>query len=293
MPVPTDEQQWEKQRAFLREHGYLWIRDFFSQEQVLMIRKWADEIGAASSKLIELSQLSGIGLKQIAQTLPLTPIVVPEAKTPSIACRAEDLLTCYPDLCDFIEGNVTSYIGRLQGEPYVLFKDKLNFKWPGGGAFTPHQDFPAYEFLGPREHVTAMVCIDAATLENGCLQIAVNWREVRAQLAATHPEIFVNGRPILPFIQGGPQHGSIEPFYLDSIVWLQLLTSPRDLVLFDSYIPHYSEANNGTEPRRAMFLTHNRLREGEHRKAYYFTKRQDPDNPIFHIGTPTKARNKD
>jgi hypothetical protein len=41
-----------------------------------------------------------------------------------------------------------------------------------------------------------------------------------------------------------------------------------------------------------MFITHNKLKEGDFRKAYYHAKREDPQNPMFHIGTPTKARNK-
>ncbi len=55
----------------------------------------------------------------ISLTIPGTLIVVPEAKNPRQACRAEDLLTCYPDLYYFIAGTVTNYIGRLLEEPYV------------------------------------------------------------------------------------------------------------------------------------------------------------------------------
>ena len=122
-----------------------------------------------------------------------------------------------------------------------------------------------------------MVCVDPATLENGCLQVDPNW---------------TGGKNILPYMLGGSSHGSIQPEHSKNIAWLPLETSPRDLVLISSYVPHYSEVNNSSKPRRAMLFTHNRLKEGDHRVAYYYAKRHDPHNPVFHFATPTKARDK-
>jgi ectoine hydroxylase-related dioxygenase (phytanoyl-CoA dioxygenase family) len=267
----TNNMGWHEQKVFFQENGYLWIKDFFSIEQVQLLQNWADEIHRESEATLQLPE-------EISQSLSGTLVIVPEAKHPKQACRAEDLCTIYPELYHFVRGTVTAYISYILDEPYVLFKDKINFKWPGGGAFLPHQDFPAYENFGPREHVTAMVCIDPATLENGCLQVAKNWNQ---------------GNTILPYVTGGPSHGSIDPKCSNELSWLPLLTSTGDLVLINSYIPHYSEVNHSQKPRRAMFFTHNRLKEGDHRCAYYHAKRHDPHNPVFHFATPTKARNKE
>lgn len=286
---PTRLSEWEKQKAFFRENGYLWIKNFFSPEQVMLLQSWAEDINTAAQSMLSLMHTSS---STFPHCIPGTLIIVPEASNPLQACRAEDLLSCYPELYYFIAGTLTSYIGRLLGEPYVLFKDKINFKWPGGGAFPPHQDFPAYEFFGPREHVTAMVCIDPATLENGCLQVAKNWRGTFAQDPDLDPAEVEAGRAVLPYVIGGKEHGSIQKKYSDKITWVPLETGPGDLVLINSFIPHYSETNNSQNSRRAMFFTHNRLKEGDHRKAYYFAKRQDPLNPAFHFATPTKARDK-
>ncbi len=258
-----------EQKAFFQENGYLWIKDFFSSEQIHLLQHWADEINQGAATTLQLPDAS--------HSLPGALIIVPEAVNPQQACRAEDLCSVYPELYHFVRGTITAYIAWLMDEPYVLFKDKINFKWPGGGAFLPHQDFPAYENFGPREHITAMVCIDPATLENGCLQVAKDWHE---------------GRKILPFITGGSSHGSIQLEYSDKISWLPIESTQGDLVLINSYIPHYSEPNQSANPRRAMFLTHNRLKEGDHRGAYYHAKRYDPLNPTFHFATPTKARDK-
>lgn len=262
--APFFAEERDDQKAFFQENGYLWVKDFFSEDQVILLKNWAEQINHDA---------------KYRETL----IVVPEMHNPLQICRAEDLLSEYPALNEFSENILTTYLEETLGEPYVTFKDKLNFKWPGGGAFLPHQDFPAFEALGPKKHITVMISIDPATLENGCLQVAQNWKE-------TFADNIINSHMILPYVQGGNKHGSIQPDYVDKISWLPLKTTPRDLVLIDSYVPHYSEMNNSNSSRRALFITYNRLCEGEHRKAYYDKKREDPENPVFHFGTPTKSR---
>ena len=277
---------------FFRKYDYLWIKNFFSQEEVAQLKTWSDEIHEASLDLLKLAETTGESLEKLIQTVPGALIVVKEAGKPQQVCRAEDFLMFSPAFTEFMDRKITSFISELQGETYVPFKEKLNFKWPGGGAFPPHQDFPAYEFLCPREHVTAMVCVDAATLENGCLQVADDWRQTFAGDPTLDAALLTEGKAVLPFITGGKLHGSIETEYSDQITWIPLEASAGDLILISSYVPHYSEPNRSSNPRRAMLFTFSRLEEGEQRIAYYKAKRDDPNNPIFHIATPTDARNK-
>lgn len=281
-----------KSHADLHENGYLVLKNFFSKDQINLLQDWADEIHRESKLLLELSNASGYSIQDLAKYLPQTLIVVPESHDPSLACRAEDMLTCYPELFSFISGTLTPYLSALMNEPYVPFKDKLNYKWPGGGAFPPHQDFPAYEFFGPRIHITAMVAIDAATLENGCLQVAENWRSTFLNDPSIDQEALAEGRAILPYVEGGKLHGSIEPQFAQKIKWIPLETDPGDVILISSFVPHYSEPNQSQKARRAMLFTFNRLVEGDHRAAYYHVKRNDYDNPAFHFATPTNARSK-
>ena len=56
-----------------------------------------------------------------------------------------------------------------------LFTEKLNLKRPGIGGVNPmHQDYPYWigEAKDPARVATAMLFLDDATLENGCLQVA-------------------------------------------------------------------------------------------------------------------------
>jgi ectoine hydroxylase-related dioxygenase (phytanoyl-CoA dioxygenase family) len=52
-----------------------------------------------------------------------------------------------------------------------IFSDKLNVKRPGGAPFPWHQEGPywAYGAKNLESIVTALICIDEGTLENGCL----------------------------------------------------------------------------------------------------------------------------
>ena len=43
---------------------------------------------------------------------------------------------------------------------------------------------------------------------------------------------------------------------------------------FDSYTPHRSGPNLTDKPRRVLYVTYNRLSEGEHRATYYADKRR-------------------
>ena len=283
----------KQQREFFQAKGYLWLKGFYSPEQINLLKTWAHTIDMASQKMISLSKASGCSLQDLAKTLPGSLIVVAESTNPEKACRAEDFLSVYPDLQKLILGTVTSYIGQVFQEPYAIFKDKINFKWPRGGAFSPHQDFPAYEFLGPKEHITAMICIDEATIENGCLYIAEDWRTSLKDVSELDADTLCLGRSVLPYNVGGKEHGSLRSDIVAKIHWLPILAKPGDVVLFDSYIPHYSKPNDSTMSRRAMFITHNRLMDGDFKAAYFYAKRMDPDHPMFHFATPTKARTKD
>ena len=59
--------------------------------------------------------------------------------------------------------------GALLGEPAVLYKEKVNYKLPGGAGYSPHQDAPAYPMIDV--HVSAMVAVDDADESNGGLEL--------------------------------------------------------------------------------------------------------------------------
>jgi ectoine hydroxylase-related dioxygenase (phytanoyl-CoA dioxygenase family) len=135
----------------------------------------------------------------------------------------------------------------------VLFKEKINFKLPGGAGFEPHQDAPAFTTFGQCYHITVMVSIDAGTRENGCLEVVDG----------------CHGAGLLP----QAKDGTLDRAWADAQVWKPLETRPGDVLFFDSYVPHRSGPNRSGAPRRALYVTYNRESDGDYRSQYFAQKR--------------------
>ncbi len=60
-------------------------------------------------------------------------------------CRSENLIPFHDGLRAFLTaGPMLETATALLGEPAVLYKEKINYKLPGGAGYAPHQDAPAY-----------------------------------------------------------------------------------------------------------------------------------------------------
>lgn len=140
---------------------------------------------------------------------------------------------------------------QLMEEDTVLLKDKINFKQSGGGGFTAHVDEPAYFGLSSA-FCTAMIAVDDATLENGCLEVApgveMSWDDdTRTDTVLTSEEE-------------------------NALTWLPLPAKRGSAIFFTGRIPHRSAANMSMKQRRAIFLTFNRAADGDRRSEYFDTK---------------------
>ena len=145
-------------------------------------------------------------------------------------------------------------VGQLLGAPAVCFKEKINFKLPGGGAFAAHQDVQAgWDRYGHTVHISLAIAIDPATIENGCLEV------VRGE----HKKGLI-----------GPMGSEIPKDVCDKLTWELVTMEPGDLIFFDSYAPHRSEPNMTTSTRRVIYLTYNKASEGDFREQYYIDKRK-------------------
>jgi hypothetical protein len=142
--------------------------------------------------------------------------------------------------------------GQLFGEPAVLFKDKINFKMPGGGGFEPHQDVQAGWARYASIHITSLVTIDRSTVENGCLEMATDFH--------SHDLI-------------GAEWTPLTPENLAGVTFVKIEAEPGDAVFFDSFIPHQSAPNRTDAPRRVLYYTYNKASEGDHLAQYYADKR--------------------
>ena len=85
-------------------------------------------------------------------------------------CRSENFVPSTPACATLLcTGPFVDLAGALLGEPAVLYKEKVNYKLPGGAGYSPHQDAPAYPMIDV--HVSAMVAVDDADESNGGLEV--------------------------------------------------------------------------------------------------------------------------
>ncbi len=248
-----------------KENGFLKLTDYFSEDQKSELVSWVED-------LEQRPETPGKWMKYFE-----APKNDPAGRQ---LCRVEDFLPYHEGLAGLIEGEkIIGILSELMEEPAVLFKEKINFKLPGGNGFLPHQDAPAFTSFNQKYHITMMVSIDASNPQNGCLEMVPGWHD----------------RGMLPTAPDG----TIEPDFANTLTWEPLPTEVGDIVFFDSYIPHRSHANQSDHRRRALYITYNKASEGSYREEYFKKKREvfPPDveripgkdygdTGVFNVGNP-------
>ena len=168
-------------------------------------------------------------------------------------CRTENFVPFHPELRVLLtSGPMLATASALLGEPAVLYKEKINYKLPGGAGYAPHQDAPAYRFV--ETHVSCMVAVDDALVGNGCLEV----------VSGRHQEL-------LPMDDAG----CIRADVVAAMDWEPVEVRAGETLWFHSRTPHRSGPNLGRTPRRALYPTYNARSEGELRVAYYEQKRAE------------------
>jgi phytanoyl-CoA hydroxylase len=127
----------------------------------------------------------------------------------------------------------------------VLFTEKLNVKRARhGGAIVLHQDYPYWENMTPvsRQIATAMIFIDDATVENGCLEVA----------RGTH----TSGK--WPQRTDADGFGSLEmdPAQFDMSRLVPLEVPAGTVAFFGAFLVHRSLPNRSSVDRRALLYSY-------------------------------------
>ena len=219
------------------ENGYVFLPGAFSQAEAKLFDAWASDLANRPEQVgahwvYHEQSLKGDGKQLISRIENMTP---------------------FHQGMNELAQSLRAAIGQLLGEEAVLFKDKINYKMPGGEGFKPHQDAQAGWETYARYYINAMVTIDEATADNGCLEVAKR-----------PPAIQLIGN-------------EWEPLTVEQTAQMEfkmLPTKPGDVLFFDAYVPHRSEPNMSDNIRRIYFATYNRKSEGDFLERYYAEKRQ-------------------
>jgi len=168
-------------------------------------------------------------------------------------CRSENLIPFHAGLRALLtSGSLLDTASALLGESAVLYKEKINYKLPGGAGYAPHQDAPAYPFIDV--HVSCMVAIDDSTVDNGCLEV----------VSGMHYEVLPTD-----------DVGCIRPEVVDGLQWDAVEVRAGETLWFHSRTPHRSGPNLSPVARRALYPTYNAARLGDLRADYYRTKLEE------------------
>lgn len=216
--------------------GFLIVRSLFPASALGQIASWLDELAA-------YPEVPGEHMMYFEETAGRR-----------LLNRVENFAPYHAGLGALLESQeLLGAVSTLFGEPAVLFKDKVNFKLPGGSGFEPHQDAQAGWSEYAPLFITAALAVDPTTPENGCLEFG-HWQHRRELIG----ELW-------------------KPLAADQLREVELEPCPMragDVAYFDSFLPHASGPNRSAQARRILYITYNRAREGDHRRRYYADKRK-------------------
>jgi len=229
----------EQQVAQFHRDGFLVVRGMYSADEVEEISQWTDEVAnypevpGKYMMYFEKSQVDG----------------------ERILCRIENFVPYHEGFSKLITARrMQQAVSELFGEEAILFKDKINFKLPGGDGFKEHQDVQAGWDEFADLHITAMIAIDETNEANGSLEM----------IAGMHKQGLL-GSMWAPLTDEDTHHAAYVPVHC----------KPGDAVFFDSYAPHRSQPNRTDQARRVLYITYNKNSQGDSRAKYYADKRRN------------------
>jgi 2-aminoethylphosphonate dioxygenase len=219
--------------------GYILLKDFFSKLEARYIRNWANEMN-------EFKEEKGKWMIYFEDN--------------KLRSRIENFSNYNAHLKNFMNTRIKLKIEEIIGEKIILFKEKMNWKYPKGKGFLAHQDQPAWSDFPPSIYYTAAIFADDTTVENGCLQFVEGF----------------NKKHIIAY----DAEGSGKLLDEDKMNWEHVETTSRDLLIFNSFVPHRSDQNISDGSRRIFYFTYNLLKEGDYFDLYLKKKRKELPPPI-------------
>lgn len=165
--------------------------------------------------------------------------------TGPVICRTENLSACVPLVARLVDGALGAVAAAALGAPVVAFKDKVNYKQPGGAGFSPHQDLPAYP--GVERVVSVLLAVDTCDQISGCLWVA----------------------PPTPAVLPTDDGGVILAAEASGLAWEPAPLAAGDTVIIEGLAPHYSEQNRSQHPRRVLVASYAPAGAGYDRAQYY------------------------
>lgn len=226
--TPEQLRHWE-------ELDYLVMPSYFDSAQVKQMVKWVEEVEkwpVAENKHFNYYEVEGAEHR---------------------LSRTENFLPFHPQFKEFInKSGIFEIVAQILGEPVVLFKEKINYKYPFTGEYPPHQDVHAYDtspYAFQPYHRNVTIFLDDADMENGCMELG--WGYEKNKVLDRYP------------------NGALKEEVIKQLDWKPVPCPAGSLFIFDMFWPHRSMVNRSNRPRRSIFMTFNGVSHGDLREAHY------------------------
>ncbi|MBV6446723.1 phytanoyl-CoA dioxygenase family protein [Nitrosomonas sp.] len=233
----------DEQKNFFNDFGYLIVESFFSAPQLDGVNESISNL--AQSPFVDLYN-DRLG-----------------------KLRRMENFTFDSKILTALNTIITNLLLNLTDENWVLFKDKVNFKPPGGEGFYPHYDGVFqysksdgilkngwYEYAD--EFINVLIALDDFTIENGALFVS-------EKHSGSFSELILNTK-----LNGTPD--LIEDV-VEKCNFVPALVRRGGLVIFLNTCPHKSGPNLSVSSRGSLYWTYNREIFGNNYDAYFADKR--------------------
>ena len=134
----------KEQLSRFQKDGYVKISSFYNQSEIEKIITWTDEVQ---------------NFKETPGKWQMYFETSQDNQKNRILNRVENFEPYHLGFKNLFESKILKSVGELFGSPAVLFKDKINFKMPGGSGFKAHQDIQAGWDRYCKLHITALVIV--------------------------------------------------------------------------------------------------------------------------------------
>ena len=240
------------------KNGFTIIRNFYSKNKIVKVKK----------SILKLTEKKKSKLFFFE-------------KNEKILRRIENIASFSSDAEKIInEKKLSKIIFKILGKN-SLFKDKLNFKYPGASGFEPHIDGHFlwkdknniikkgwYEYS--TKFVSAVIPLEDTNKKNGCLQIA-NLDDTHKNLGSSWDDIVKKTYKFTP---------KIKKNYVKKFNFIPIELRVGDILLFDWKICHASKSNLSKNSRMIFYVTFAKNLKNQNLKRKYYKDKITSKNSI-------------
>ena len=182
-------------------------------------------------------------------------------KNEMVLIRIEKFIETSPLLKSVVYNEaMIEVISTLLSDKPTLLKEKINYKPYGSPPDYLHQDSQAGWDKYGTEFISALIAVEDSNQANACVEFDVSGKYKDKLI--------------------GPLWEPLNPDRLEELDLQSIETISGDIILFNSYVPHGSEANKSADRRCNIYITYNKKTDGDHREQYFNEKRESfpPNN---------------